>query len=72
MTVRISPADVGKRVSLQYFEPDGSRSEAVGVFERAEREGQTVILHIRKRDDSLVTVPFHRIRHGKVVPDRPR
>lgn len=67
MAVSITPADVGKRVTLQFFNPDGSREEAVGLFERAEvRDGEPV-LFVRKRDDTLVEVPMSRIRAGKVV-----
>ena len=69
MGVDIRPTDVGKRVSVQYFNADGTRSEVVGIFERAELDGTTPILHIRKADDSVVTVPMNRIRFGKVVRD---
>ncbi|HVE92266.1 MAG TPA: hypothetical protein VNE62_08200 [Actinomycetota bacterium] len=69
-TVAFGPHDVGKRISIQYFEPDGARSEAVGVLERAERQGESLLLHVRKRDDSVVQVPLHRIRFGRIVPAR--
>ena len=63
----IRPTDVGKRVTLQFFDDDGSRKEAVGVLERAEKDGDDVVLLIRRRDDSLTRVPMRRIRFGKVV-----
>jgi hypothetical protein len=66
----IKPTDVGKRITLQYFDDDGTRHEVVGVFERAElREGEP-ILHVRRRDDSLVAVPIGRIKAGRVVAKR--
>lgn len=70
----IRPTDVGKRVTLQYFDDDGHRHEAVGTFERLERIADDALLHIRRRDDSLVAVPLSRIRFGKVVrpPGRTR
>ena len=67
MANTIRPSDVGKRVSVQYYSDDGSRTEAVGTFERAEIAGERVTLYVRRRDDSLVAVPVERIRHGKVV-----
>ena len=63
----IRPTDVGKRVSIQFYTSDGSRSEAVGTFERAEMSEGDVIVFVRKRDDSVVEVPMKRIRFGKVV-----
>lgn len=66
----IKPTDVGKRITLQYFDDKGARHEVVGVFERAElREGEP-ILHVRRRDDSLVAVPIGRIKAGRVVTKR--
>ncbi len=63
----IKPTDVGKRVTLQYFDDAGDRHEVVGTLERAVVASGEPILHIRKRDDSLVTVPLGRIRAGRVV-----
>jgi hypothetical protein len=63
----IKPTDVGKRISLQYFDEDGGRREAVGVLERAEMDGGSVVLCVRKRDDTLVRIPLSRVRFGKVV-----
>ena len=66
----IRPTDVGKRVTVQYFDDAGARCEVVGMFERAEiRDGQPV-MHVRRKDDSVVTVPFSRIRAGRVVVSR--
>jgi hypothetical protein len=37
------------------------------VLEKAELRDGAPILHIRKKDDTLVTVPLQRIRAGRVV-----
>jgi hypothetical protein len=63
----IRPTDVGKRVTVQYFDDEGARRELVGLFERAELSDGQPILHIRAKDDSLVKVPLSRIRAGRVV-----
>ena len=65
--VAIRPTDVGKRVTVQFFNEDGSREEVVGLFEKAEIVQGAPVLHIRRRDDSIVKVPLRRIRAGKVV-----
>lgn len=63
----IRPTDVGKRVTLQFFDDAGERQEVVGRLDRVEvRDGEPV-LHVSKRDDSVVAVPFARIRAGRVV-----
>jgi len=61
--------DLGKRVSFQFELPNGYTSEAVGVFERWDREAETYF--VRKRDGTEVRVPARGVRFGKVVPDRP-
>lgn len=63
----ITAADVGKRVSIQFFDDDGLRREAVGVFESLTKESDDVILHIRRRDESVTDVRLKRIRFGKVI-----
>ena len=67
MAHSIRPTDVGKRVTLQFFDEHGERCEAVGMLERTEvRDGEPV-LFVRRKDDSLVSVPMGRIRAGRVV-----
>lgn len=63
----IKPTDVGKRVTLQYFDSDGARHEVVGRLERAEVHDGAAILHVRRKDDSLVAIPVSRVRAGRVV-----
>ena len=72
MTPRLSikPTDVGKRVSVQYFDEGGERHEAVGLLVRTEVRDGDPVLHIRRKDDSVVAVPIGRIRAGKVVPPK--
>lgn len=67
MAVSIRPTDVGKRVTLQFFTDAGDREEAVGLFEKVEMVRGEPVLHVRRRDDSLVTVPLGRVRAGRVV-----
>ena len=55
---------------MQYFDETGARSEVVGLLERTELSEGEAILHIRRKDDSLVTVPLGRIRAGRVVERR--
>ena len=50
-----------------YFDDAGARHEVVGQLERAEVEGGEPVLHVRRKDDSLVAVPMSRIRAGRVV-----
>jgi hypothetical protein len=54
-------------VTLQYFDDAGGRSEALGMLERVDMETGEPVLHIRKKDDSMVRVPLSRIRAGRVV-----
>ena len=50
-----------------YFDDAGARHEAVGILERAEVKQGEPVLHVRRKDDSLVAVPVSRIRAGRVV-----
>ena len=52
---------------MQFFDESGRR-EVVGVLERADVADGEPILHIRKKDDTVVTVPLNKIRAGRVVP----
>jgi hypothetical protein len=54
-------------VTVQYYDDEGGRHEAVGVLERTEMKDGAPILHIRKKDDTLITVALQRIRAGRVV-----
>ena len=63
----IRPTDVGKRVTLQYFDASGERSEVVGLLQKVEMEADGPILHILRKDDSTVKVPLGKVRAGRVV-----
>jgi hypothetical protein len=63
----IKPTDVGKRVTLQFFDEQGARREVVGILERAELRGGEPVLFVRRKDDTLEIVPMGRIRAGRVV-----
>jgi hypothetical protein len=65
--VSIRPTDVGKRVTVQYFNNEGERQEAVGFLEHAAVVDGEVVFHIRRKDDSLVKIPLAHVRSGKVV-----
>ena len=66
----IKPTDVGKRITVQYFDDEGNRREVVGMFERTELLDGEPIFHVRRRDDSVVTVRMGRIKAGRVVRQR--
>ncbi len=57
-------------MTLQFFDGTGARCEAVGTLERTELVGGEPVLHIRKKDDTMVKVPLAKIRAGRVVPSR--
>ena len=58
-------------MTLQYYDAEGSRHEALGVLERVDVEAGEPVLQVRKKDDTTVRIPFGRIRAGRVVPHRP-
>ncbi|MEO8477366.1 MAG: DUF4234 domain-containing protein [Actinomycetota bacterium] len=66
---RVTPADLGQRVTFQFELPNGFTTEAVGVFERWDAAAQTFF--VRKKDGTEVRVPARGVRHGKVIPPRP-
>jgi hypothetical protein len=65
LVVSITPADVGRRVSLRRRMPTGQYSDVVGVLE-AWSEGR-----LRRRTGELVEVPEEIVVAGKVVPPQP-
>ncbi len=68
LVVRVTPADVGNRVSLRRRLPTGAYSDVVGILE-SWSEG---LLTVRRRDGSLVSVPADTLVAGKVVPPPPK
>ena len=71
MVVRITPADVGKRVVIRWRRPgpgDGDEiADVLGILEEADAWSFTV----RTRDGRLVVIPAERALAGKLVPPPP-
>jgi hypothetical protein len=68
-TNRVSPSDVGKRVSFQFELPNGFLSEVVGMLEYYDDGAETYL--VRTKTGELARVPRRGVRHGKVVPASP-
>ncbi len=71
MVVRVTPADVGKRVVIRWRRPgpgDGEQiADVLGILEEADARSFTV----RTRDGTLVVIPADRALAGKLVPPPP-
>jgi N-acetylglutamate synthase len=71
LEVRLTPADVGKRVVIRWLLPApgdrGQMTDVLGILEQADAESFAV----RTRDGTLVVVPAERAVAGKVVPPPP-
>jgi N-acetylglutamate synthase len=71
MVVRITPADVGKRVVIRWRRPgpgDGEQiADVLGILEEADDVSFTV----RTRDGKLAVIPAERALAGKLVPPPP-
>jgi hypothetical protein len=73
LVVRITAADVGKRVAIRWRPPEleGSSkwmTDVLGILEEADDEFFKVR---RGRDGQLVVIPRERALAGKVVPPAP-
>ncbi|GAA2723178.1 hypothetical protein [Actinocorallia aurantiaca] len=67
LVVTVSPADMGRRVSLRRRLQTGEYSDVVGVLE-SWADG---ILTVRRRDGEIVEIPEGIVVAGKVVPPAP-
>jgi hypothetical protein len=71
LEVRLTPADVGKRVVIRWRRPGPGDSEQIadvlGILEQADARSFAV----RTRDGKLVVIPAQRALAGKVVPPPP-
>jgi N-acetylglutamate synthase len=70
LEVRLTPADVGKRVVIRWRPgPDDSKqmTDVLGILEQADAGSFTV----RTRDGTLVVIPVGRALAGKVIPPPP-
>lgn len=62
---RVSPDDLGKRVSFQFELPNGYLGEAVGLLEAYDQAAETYL--VRTKTGELARVPRRGVRFGKVV-----
>jgi hypothetical protein len=62
---RVTPADLGKRVSFQFELPNGFVGEAVGTLESYDEAAETFL--VRRKNGELARVPARGVRFGKVV-----
>jgi hypothetical protein len=63
---RVTPHDIGRRVSFQYELPNGYVGEAVGILESWDEPANTYV--VRNRQGQMVRVPALGVRFGKVIP----
>jgi hypothetical protein len=66
LSIRVSPSDVGRRVTVRRRDPEGFR-DAVGVLE-SWRDG---VLAVRRRDGTLTEIREETVVAAKVVPPAP-
>jgi len=71
LDVRLTPADVGRRVVIRW-RPSGpghteQMTDVLGILEQADAEAFAV----RTRDGTLIVIPAGRALAGKVVPPPP-
>ena len=70
--VRISPQDVGRRVTVRRRIPAGggmpSTTDVVGVL----RAWEAGALRVQRRDGVTVQIPASDVVAARVIPDRPR
>ncbi len=62
---RVTPRDIGRRVSFQYELPNGYLGEVVGTLESWDEPANTYV--VRNRQGQMVRVPALGVRFGKVV-----
>ena len=72
LVVRVTPADVGQRVTIRWRPPelDGTQlmTDVLGILEEADDEFFKVR---RGRDGQLIVIPRDRAFAGKVLPPAP-
>jgi N-acetylglutamate synthase len=71
MVVRITPADVGKRVVIRWRRPGPGDSEQIADVLGILEEADAVSFTVRTRDGKLVVIPAERALAGKLVPPAP-
>ncbi|HEY7263074.1 MAG TPA: hypothetical protein VH589_16500 [Trebonia sp.] len=72
LEVRLTAADVGKRVVIRWSRPAGGSgaetADVLGILEAADAD----CFRVRKASGELVTIPRGRALAGKTVPAAPR
>ena len=75
LAVRISPADVGRRVSVRHRYDAATLTDVVGRLlawdEVADPAGSAPVLRVERRDGTVVSVRLTEVVAAKVVPDAP-
>jgi hypothetical protein len=71
LVVRITAADVGRRVSLRHRYDDATLTDVVGLLLAWESRASGDVLLVQRRDGTLVTVAFADVVAAKVVPEQP-
>ena len=71
LEVRLTPADIGKRVVIRWRPPSldasGKMTDVVGILEEHDADSFAV----RTSDGQLVVIPRARALAGKVIPPTP-
>jgi hypothetical protein len=71
MVVRITPADVGRRVVIRWRRPGPDDSEQIADVLGILEEADAVSFTVRTREGKLVVIPAERALAGKPVPPPP-
>jgi hypothetical protein len=72
LEVRLTPADVGKRVVIRWRRPSPDNGEVIAdVLGILEEEDPPDSFAVRTSDGQLVVIPHGRALAGKVVPPAP-
>lgn len=71
LEVRLSAADVGRRVVIRWRRPAGGGDETADVLGVLEAAGAASFA-VRNASGELVTIPRDRVLAGKTVPAAPR
>jgi N-acetylglutamate synthase len=71
LEVRLTPADVGKRVVIRWRRPSADNGEVIADVLGILEEDHPDSFAIRTSDGELVVIPHGRAMAGKVVPPAP-
>jgi hypothetical protein len=73
LAVRITPDDVGKRVTVRHRYDATTLTDVVGLLLSwsAPEPGGVPVLRVERRDGTVTTIPLPDVAAAKVVPDPP-